>query len=246
MGVELEPVVRRSASQGAFEQLIDRLLGGGLDPGRALPAERSLTEILGVNRQAVREALQRLAQAGLVQINQGESTRVLDYRRSGGLDLLPRLLVGPDGPDVAVGRSVMEMRACIGPDAARRAAERATPELAVAVAETAQKMSRPDLDVRSLAALDLAFWDLVVEASDNIAYRLAFNSLRAAYEPLADILGPVLTAELTDAQAHSRIAGAIASGNGDLAASTASELLAKGTAAITQLLSGIQERGERR
>lgn len=242
--MELEPVVTRSASQGAFEQLIERLLSGGLDPGLPLPAERSLTEILGVNRQAVREALQRLAQAGLVQINQGEPTRALDYRRSGGLDLLPRLLVGPDGPDPAVARAVMEMRACIGPDAARRAAERATPELAGKIAETVRQMAGSDLDVTGLAQLDLTFWDLVVEASDNIAYRLAFNSLRAAYEPLADILGPVLTAELTDVEAHGELAEAIGSGDAERAARIASALLAKGTHAIAELISNIEGRGE--
>ncbi|MEA2499475.1 MAG: hypothetical protein QOH26_1880, partial [Actinomycetota bacterium] len=93
----LRPVERRSASGAAFDQILDELVAGRLSPGAALPAERALTETLKVNRQAVREALQRLSQAGLLDIRQGGSTRVLDYRHSASLDLLPHLLSRPDG-----------------------------------------------------------------------------------------------------------------------------------------------------
>lgn len=234
--MRLEPVVRRSASQGAFDQLIGHLLDGGIGPGDSLPAERTLTEILGVNRQAVREALQRLSQAGLVQISQGEPTRALDYRNNGGLDLLPRLLVAPDGPNVEVGRAVMEMRACIGPDVARRAAERATTDQSNGIVAAAAQMHGAR-EVEILVDLDLEFWERLVDASDNIAYRLAYNSLRSAYQPLAEILGPVLLDELSDAAGHDRIAEAVRTGDPARAATTATELLSKGTRAITSFLS---------
>src|SRR5690348_9206426 len=112
----LQPVARQSVSDAVFEQLRDEILSGRLTPNEALPAERTLTEVLGVNRQAVREALKRLHQAGLVEISHGGSTRVRDYRSSAGLDLLETLLIAADGSiDARVARSIMEMRACIGP-----------------------------------------------------------------------------------------------------------------------------------
>ena len=39
----------------------------------------------------MREALKRLQQSGLVRISQGGATRVRDWRRHGGLDLLLEL-----------------------------------------------------------------------------------------------------------------------------------------------------------
>jgi len=62
--VDLAPVIRRSAVQAVFDQLHAQILQGDLSPGDALPPERTLTATFAVNRQAVREALSRLAQIG--------------------------------------------------------------------------------------------------------------------------------------------------------------------------------------
>src|SRR6185503_12463033 len=102
------------------------ILGGRFAPGDALPSERTLSEELGASRHAVREALKRLQQAGLVQISQGGATRVRDWRHHGGLDLLLELGASGEVPaGLEVPRAVLELRACVGADAARRCAERA-------------------------------------------------------------------------------------------------------------------------
>lgn len=234
--MELEPVRKTSASGAVFEQLIAELVAGRLEPGESLPAERALTQRLGVNRQAVREALQRLAQAGLVEINQGEPTRALDYRRSAGLDLLPRLLLGAGGTlDVEVARSIIEMRALIGPEVARLAATRSRAEVLPELETVVAEMGATE-DLSLLAGLDLDFWDLLIDAADNIAYRLAFNSLRETYEPMATSLSAVIAGELTDIDARRTIAAAIGSSDGPAAEIAARALLAKGSLAITEAL----------
>src|SRR4051794_34990352 len=129
-GMRLEPVQRKSLPDAVFEQLMAEIVAGGMPAGEALPAERTLTEQLGVNRQAVREALQRMHLLGLIDIRHGEPTRVRDIRSSASLELLSWLAVRPDGSiDPAVVRSVFELRATIGTDAARLCATRAVPEL---------------------------------------------------------------------------------------------------------------------
>ena len=238
----LKPVEKRSASAAVFDQLLEEVLGGGMAPGETLPPERSLTGTLAVNRQAIREALQRLAQSGLVEINHGGPTKVLDFRRSGGLDLLPRLLVSGDRFDSKVVRSVVEMRACIGPDVARLAAERATPDVVGALEKVIEVMSAQP-EPGALARLDVDFWDLLVDGSGNIAYRLAYNSLRSVYEPVLELVFPVLEEELWDIPARSELVRAIRERNVDDARFIAHRLLAKGTAAMSAAVEML-ERGD--
>ncbi len=120
----LQPVVKRSVSGDVFEQIVADVLSGELAPGATLPSERQLAEALGVSRPAVREALQRLAAAGLVSVRQGDATTVLDYRRGAGLEVLPRLLVQAGELDPAVARSILEARLHNGPKVAELAAAR--------------------------------------------------------------------------------------------------------------------------
>jgi GntR family transcriptional repressor for pyruvate dehydrogenase complex len=56
-----------------FEQAI---LSGQLAPGDLLPAERSISQDLGISRSVVREALGRLSSMGLVRSIHGSGTRV--------------------------------------------------------------------------------------------------------------------------------------------------------------------------
>ena len=127
----LGPVHRRSVPDDVFDQLVAEVTGGDLGPGEPLPSERRLAEVLGVSRPAVREALQRLATAGLVDVRQGGSTTVRDFRRLGGLDLLPRLLVTGGELDLSVARSILEARLLVGPKVAELAAERSGAAIAV-------------------------------------------------------------------------------------------------------------------
>mgnify|MGYP000088309309 CR=1 FL=1 len=117
-----EPVSQQSAPEIVFDQIVEGVLSGDLPAGEALPSERELTRILGVSRPTVREALKRVAAAGLVSIRQGDGARVQDIARTGGLDLLPRLLIRGGALVPSVARSIVEARAAIGPGVAGLAA----------------------------------------------------------------------------------------------------------------------------
>ncbi len=234
--MELAPVERRSVAAAVFDQLSALILAGSIDAGEALPSERTLTESLGVNRQAVREALQRLDQLGLVEIRHGGVTRVRDFRRTGTLDLLSRLGHLPDGSvDATVVRSVMEMRAAIGTDAAGLCAARATAEILAGLNRAVTDL-KAGTTIPERARADGDFWDLIVEGSGNIAYRLSLNTLRRAYEPVAALVEHVLAPELDDIAAHRAVAAAITSGDAPAARAAATALLDRGTAAMTTAL----------
>jgi|SRR5829696_4504168 len=232
----LQPVARRSVSDAVYEQLAAEIVSAALAPGDALPAERSLTELFGVNRQAVREALKRLEQAGLVEIHHGGATRVRDFRRAGGLDLLSSLLRHSDGSlDAIVVRSIMEMRACIAPDAARLCAVRAVPGLVIQLDQVLEAMTAVPDDLEARGALDWRLWELVIEGSDNLAYRLAFNSLRISAPP--EGLMPVHRVELADLVDHRQMVRAIERADAPRAERAARRIVAKGSAVVAVLLS---------
>jgi DNA-binding FadR family transcriptional regulator len=242
--MNLQPVARQSVSDAVFEQLQAEILGGNLGAGEPLPSERALTEMMGVNRQAVREALKRLDQAGLVEINHGGVTRARNYRESAGLDLLSTLLTKPDGSiDVTVARSIMEMRACIGPDAARLCAGRAVspiPEHLVAVVEAMDAVAD---DLPALSALSWRFWELIIDGCDNVAYRLAYYSLRESAAPATDLLPAITGPELRDLDDHHKLAAAIRDGDGATAEATARQILQLGIASMSSLLGALDPTG---
>src|SRR3954463_9679254 len=126
----LQPVNRRSVPEDVFEQIVAEVLSGEMQPGESLPSERKLAEVLGVSRPAVREAIKRLTEAGLVEVRQGDATTVRDFRRHAGLDLLPRLLIRAGEIDLSVVRSILETRLHTGPKVAGLAASRGSPDAA--------------------------------------------------------------------------------------------------------------------
>lgn len=220
------PVSRR-----VHESLRREILEGKLEVGAPLPSERVLAEKFGVNRHAIREALKRLEQAGLIRITHGGATRVLDWRDTGGLQVLLDLLGDTFDPPPEIARSVIEMRASIGVDAARHCAVRGTEEQRFAVREFAREAA--DLvGKKDPEALDLAFgtlWQGIVIGSGNIAYRLALNSLMqamGAYGDLADRIRP------SDSDGIRALGEAIAHGDEAEAIAAARILLERDVAAF--------------
>src|SRR5213076_1057137 len=130
------PVPRLSVPDQVFEQLREAILSGVYGPGERLPPQRALAADMEVNMAAVREALGRLEQLRLVEVRHGDATRVLDWRRSGGLEALA--LLGSD--DVAVG-ALFEARRLLLVEAARLAAERRTDEQAKELGELARALA---------------------------------------------------------------------------------------------------------
>ncbi|MBB3603947.1 DNA-binding FadR family transcriptional regulator [Mycolicibacterium sp. BK556] len=235
----LQPVNRRSVPEDVFEQILADVLSGEMQPGEPLPSERRLAEVLGVSRPAVREALKRVAAAGLVEVRQGDATTVRDFRRHAGLDLLPQLLLRNGELDVSVARSILEARLHNGPKVAELAAQRHPAGLAdlleesIAALEAAQDPLEQQLHA-------LTFWDHVVDGADSIAFRLMFNTLRAAYEPALPALATLMAAEVGQTQAYRAVAGAIAAGKPAAAAATARELLEPATTALVAALNALE------
>jgi GntR family negative regulator for fad regulon and positive regulator of fabA len=75
----------------AEQKIIFSILEKRFPVNTNLPPERELAVIIGVTRPTLREALQRLARDGWIEIHQGKSTRVKDYLKEGNLNVLSTL-----------------------------------------------------------------------------------------------------------------------------------------------------------
>ena len=235
----LQPVARRSVPEDVFEQILAEVINGELAPGEPLPSERRLAEVLGVSRPAVREALKRVAAAGLVEVRQGDATTVRDYRRTAGLDLLPRLLLREGTLDLTVARSVLETRLHNGPKIAELAAQRSGATLSHPLDECVNRLET-ESDLVELQKIALDFWDHIVDGADSIAFRLMYNTLRAAYEPALDALAAAMSAEVGWPEAYRKLADAIVAGNPDQAATAARALLEPATSALLTALTALE------
>ena len=183
----------KKLSQTLFETLREKILGGSYPSGARLPSEREMVKLYGVNRGAVREALQRLSQAGLVSIQHGGGTRVLDFRLNGGLELLTSLALSKKMHlNLSAIRGMIEMRTALAKDVARLAAQRRTEQQNRAIREYYQALAtETDVVVFKYGALRL--WDMLIVASDNLAYQLAFNTLKSTYQRLEKLMMAIVS-----------------------------------------------------
>ncbi|PZG07996.1 GntR family transcriptional regulator [Micromonospora craterilacus] len=220
------PVTRASVSDLVFGQLRDAIVSGTYRTDDNLPGERELAAAFQVNRHAVREALRRLQQLGLVRVSQGGATRVLDWRVHAGLDLALSLVQSGDVlPVTTLLRDMMDMRACIGVDAARLCAHRADQAVREQIRRAAEDFAALAPDLPAMGEANIALWRHILRGGGNTAYVLAFNSLVAGALAVGKVPPQRRAAELLDVAGHRRLAEAIAEGRADDAAEQARALL---------------------
>jgi len=86
-------VIKAKSPAGFAEQyIVESIWNGGFPPGSILPAERELSELIGVTRTTLREVLQRLARDGWLTIKHGKPTKVNDFWETSSLNILETLV----------------------------------------------------------------------------------------------------------------------------------------------------------
>jgi GntR family transcriptional repressor for pyruvate dehydrogenase complex len=131
-----------------YQQLARRLLadlaGGRYAVGDRLPPERELAQTLNVNRSSVREALKKLEQLRLVDIQQGSGTRVKDSQHA-SFEVVWEMLFEGGRPNLARIRDLLELREALLPGVLRLALERASDEELGAGVTELRRAADPEL-----------------------------------------------------------------------------------------------------
>ena len=122
----LEPLKLRSGGEHVADRLVTAIALGEFVPGQRLPSERELAATLGVSRTTVREALQRLAALGYVDVRRGRTggAYVLQGMGPEANEMIRRTLL----PEWSTLERVLDFRQLVEPLIARTAADRIAAE----------------------------------------------------------------------------------------------------------------------
>jgi len=103
-------ITARSPAAFAEEYIVDSIWNGKFAPGTILPAERELSELIGVTRTTLREVLQRLARDGWLTIQHGKPTRVNNIWDTAGLHILETITKLDDEGSIKLADQLLEVR----------------------------------------------------------------------------------------------------------------------------------------
>ncbi len=176
-----QEIAPEKLSHAVVRQIERLILQGILRPGERLPAERELSERLGVSRPSLREAVSELQAAGLLTARPGAGIYVAEVLGSAFAPALIRLFGSHDEAvfDYLDFRSDME-----GLAAERAARLGSDTDLAVIAAifakmEAAHQKRNPEDE----AALDAQFHMAIIEASHNV---IMLHMMRSMYDLLRE------------------------------------------------------------
>lgn len=182
-------------AEAAETRLIQAILDGTFAIDTSLPAERELAGLLGVTRPTLREALQRLARDGWVDIQHGKPTRVRNYWQEGNLGVLSAVANSPAYMPPDFVENLLAVRNVLAPAYTQLALANHPTLVEQMLTEIAMVEERP----AAFAAADFRLHHTLTVASGNPVFTLILNGFTATYLRLAEVYF-----QLPDSRARSR------------------------------------------
>ena len=171
-------VIKAQSPAGfAEEYIIESIWNNRFPPGSILPAERELSELIGVTRTTLREVLQRLARDGWLTIQHGKPTKVNNFWETSGLNILETLarLDQDKVPDLVAQLLSARTNICT---IFIRGAIRNNPEQAAEILRGADEV---DNSPEAYAEFDYRLHHQLSFASGNPIYALILNGFKGLY-----------------------------------------------------------------
>lgn len=171
--MKFKPIKPKKVSSQIAEQIRSSILAGEFSPGDKLPPERELAEMFGVSRPSVREALNILAAAGLVESYQGGGTVVKSLVETTTGSPLSELIKVEQERAL----DVIEVRKCMEGWTAYYAAQRALPEDLRRLEGIVAEMERNLEGLKPSQDLDANFHIVIAQATHNIVWHHLMQSI---------------------------------------------------------------------
>jgi DNA-binding FadR family transcriptional regulator len=180
------------------DELLDRIISGEFPPGSSVPGELELSARHEVSRMTVREAMKTLEAQHILSVERGRGTFVNPLSRWASLEAVLR--AASEGKnDAAAAVQLIELRRMLESGACELAAARITDAGVRDLYGQLDAMRQAHLDT-TLAAFveaDLAFHDLILQASGNVFVAVLFAPLHRVLERRR-----TQTSEVREIQAH--------------------------------------------
>ncbi|MEU5882606.1 GntR family transcriptional regulator [Spirillospora sp. NPDC047279] len=228
------PIARDTVVDALTERLRDDVLSGRYPPGSYLPPERELAASYEVTRTSLKHAIVRLAQVGLVETKHGVGTRVRDYERLGGPELLP-LLVRTVGPTWM--GEIFEVRREVGAQVAAKAAAHITAEQRDGLVALAGRL-RACADAGDAQLTECEMHRVIAAATGNRVYGFLVNALLNAYLEVCEVFRHAFADPAAAADRIAPLVGALCDGDPERARAAASAYLAETEALMLNPLGG--------
>lgn len=183
-GLTIQEVLATGEERGSWRDLhaevtwkLARLVAIS-EPGTKLPTERHLSEMMGVGRSTVREALRSLAFVGAITIRHGDGTYVSDVEATGGAKLVGLGLLA----NRAKLQEIIEVRQLLEIEAVSKAAERHTVADRKRLRGIMEQLREADTDLVEASRLDVEFHVALAQASHNAALTYLITGMRGLLE----------------------------------------------------------------
>jgi GntR family negative regulator for fad regulon and positive regulator of fabA len=158
-------------------RLVAAFLDGTFPVESNLPAERELALQLGVTRPTLREALQRLARDGWIEIRQGKPTRVRNYWQEGNLAVLAAIARRRQDLPTNFVPDLLSVRVLLAPAYARLAVER-SPRCIISLLESAPTANKSP---EEFSSFDWQVHHQLTICSGNPVFTLILNGFQDLY-----------------------------------------------------------------
>ena len=176
-------MARKSLVGEVADDLLDRIVAGEFPPGSLVPGELELSAQHEVSRMTVREAMKTLEAQRILSVQRGRGTFVNPVPQWNSLDAVLRAASAEIGHDVAAVQ-LIELRRMLETGACALAAQRITPEALERLRECVAEMraTHASDSLEEFVAADLAFHDVILEASGNMFLTAVFQPLHRVLE----------------------------------------------------------------
>jgi DNA-binding FadR family transcriptional regulator len=162
-----EPIQRRKLSSEVRERLLAWLRSGEVQPGDRLPSERELMNRFGVGRPAIREAMQSLETAGLIEISHGERARVATVDARGVISQIADPAKQLLQTDASALKDLREARLMFEAGMVRIAAQRASARDIIELEQIVERQAKAIGDGPGFVQADMAFHKAIAAISGN-------------------------------------------------------------------------------
>ena len=204
--MSVEPIKRVSVVEQAISKIYDLILSQNLKENDKLPPERQLSEMLGISRNSLREAIRVLDMLGVVRVDQGSGMVIDSSRVSDAVTkhLTFALLMNREKMN-----ELFEARLVVETECASLAALRASESERALLHRTYQELCESRTDRPKSIALEIELHNIVARAAHNSVLEKILNSLKQILKESREATVPHTGVTPETVKVHERLIAAI-------------------------------------